>query len=174
MTNKNNIIEKQIRPNPLVEELVRYAEDDSLVLLQGFPVRTERHNKIRAYQDLTLSSYLEFNQAEVVRVIEGHKDDEPSIFIVSSTAKVIAVNRQSFTAESLKASAQTLTAQLHETGNAVLFSDGAGSEGSGKPTFKACRITGPIFKMVPQWAVGPAGPVLLIKQVFVGVGVDCS
>lgn len=178
-----NKMPTEIKSNPLMEKLQEMGLDESPVKLVGYPLVSDRKDKVRLYQDLSLSTYFEFDQDDIVHVSEGESDSEPTVVLVQPQAEVQAVFKQTIKANALNSITDSWRADPNSYGpgcqqipSLTPLSEGMSSVYSGTAVQlhpKMCRIV-PIYDMRPVVISTEFGPQIVTIQTFVGFEMDCS
>lgn len=70
---------KTFRENDLAKKLLQMADKDGLESFRGFLVKPDSNEKIRLYKDLSLTTYLELDETDIIHVVDSDKDTEPSL-----------------------------------------------------------------------------------------------
>ncbi len=173
----------EIKSNPLMEKVQEMGLDESPVKLVGYPLVSDRKDKVRLYQDLSLSTYFEFDQDDIVHAESGESDSDPTVVLVQPQAEVRAVFKQAIKANTLNPTPDPWRPDPnpYEPGCQQLptltpLSEGLNGVYSGTAVQlhpKMCRIV-PIYSWRLVVIKTPFGPQIVPQRTFIGLGMDCS
>jgi hypothetical protein len=97
-----NIASSTFRENSLAKKLFQVADGVRLKPFAGFLVRSEDDKKIRLYKDLSLTTYLELDENDILHVVDSENDTEPSVVYLKETAQSVSSLKVVTTMEDLK------------------------------------------------------------------------
>lgn len=173
----------EIKSNPLMEKIQEMGLDESPVKLVGFPLVSDRKDKVRLYQDLSLSTYFEFDQDDIVHAESGESDSDPTVVLVQPQSEVRAVFKQTIKANTLNPTPDPWRPdpnpyepdcqQLPSLNPLPDWMSNVYSGTAVQLTPKMCRIA-PIYKWQLVIKNTPFGPQIYPERTLIGYGMDCS
>jgi len=104
METKPRDAKAQLKPNPIIQKLGAAAQDEPVVLLDGYIGESDK-NAVRLYNCLALDNYLEIPKDCVVETmpLEDDKEGRTRLFVKGSCkVTAVSVSRYSTTADSLQ------------------------------------------------------------------------
>jgi hypothetical protein len=171
MTRREGSVAPSIAPSSLVEDLLRASEGESFVFLQGFPA-AGKDEAIRLYQDLTLSTYLEVNKADIIRLIQASEDAASAIVAVRSSARITGVAKGIFAADADSAIPCRGSQTEFEDMTPLSYSPDQDTAVTKPAGWVHCQIGDPIWRYYKDCHKYLRGSCIIVK-VFVGFSLKC-